>query len=68
MTSPSAHTLFSMVRELGLSHDDIPNAPLGKTFSKLYDLDRVKPLDFYVDMYRKKKAEIQKLGVDYSVL
>lgn len=48
--------------------DEIPDAPLGKTFSELYDLDRVRPLDFYVDLYREKKAEIQELGVDYTAI
>jgi methylamine--corrinoid protein Co-methyltransferase len=34
-----------VVKELvGRYADDIPNAPLGKTFSELYDLERVKPL------------------------
>jgi methylamine--corrinoid protein Co-methyltransferase len=59
----------SVVKEILARYvDDIPDAPLGKRFSELYDLDRVKPLDFYVDIYRQKKEEIAKLGIDYSLL
>jgi methylamine---corrinoid protein Co-methyltransferase len=59
----------SVVKEILARYgDDIPNAPLGKTFSELYDLERVKALDFYEEIYRQKREEIQKLGIDYSVL
>ena len=59
----------SIVKEILAKYaDDVPNAPLGKTFRELYDLDRVKPLDLYVDLYRQKKEEIGKLGIDYSVM
>ena len=59
----------SVVKEILARYgDDIPNAPLGKTFSELYDLERVRPLDEYVEIYRKKKVEISELGIDYSVL
>jgi len=59
----------SVVKEILAKYgDDIPNAPIGKTFRELYDLERVKPLDFYLDLYRKKKDEMTKLGIDYSVI
>ncbi len=48
--------------------DDIPDAPVGRTFSELYDLERVKALGFYEDMYKQKKKEIEEVGVPYSVL
>ena len=48
--------------------DDIPDAPVGQTFSELYALERVKPLGFYEDMYKQKKREIEEVGVPYSVL
>ena len=57
----------SIVKEILAKYaGDVPSAPVGRR-SDLYDLERVKPLDFYVDLYRQRKEEIGKLGIDYSV-
>lgn len=48
--------------------DGVPDAPLGKTFSEIYDLQRVKPLPEYDEMYRRMKAEVAALGIDYSLM
>jgi hypothetical protein len=66
MTRAHANSIAKEI--LARYEDEIPKAPLGRTFSELYDLDRVEPLDFYTEMYRKKKAEIQALGIDYSAI
>ncbi len=47
---------------------EIPNAPLGKRFSELYDLERVTPLKEYVEVYERIKKELSGLGLDYSRL
>ncbi len=58
-----------VVKELASRYvADIPRAPLGKTFTELYDLERVRPLDEYIDVYRKMKKKVSEAGVDYSVL
>ena len=60
----------SVVKEILARYgDEIHDAPLGKTFSELYDLDRVKPLDFYVDMYRQEEGrDPASSGIDYSAI
>ncbi len=64
MTRAQANTVVK--RLLAKYEDDVPEAPIGKTFSELYDLQRVKPLDEYMDVYQRMKAEIADLGIDYS--
>ena len=48
--------------------DEIPNAPIGKTISECYDMERVKPTSEYLDLYEKIKLEVSELGLDYSTL
>ena len=46
----------------------IPDAPLGKKFSEIYNLEKVTALDEYQNMYEAVRKELTKLGLDYSVL
>jgi methylamine--corrinoid protein Co-methyltransferase len=46
----------------------IPDAPLGKKFSEIYDLERVIPTKEYLELYEKTRKQLRKLGLDYSVL
>ena len=47
---------------------DIPNAPLGKKFSEIYDMERVTPLPEYMDVLKKIQLDLAELGLDYSML
>jgi methylamine---corrinoid protein Co-methyltransferase len=47
---------------------DIPNAPLGKKFREIYDMERVTPLPEYVEVLQKIRNNLAELGLDYSVL
>lgn len=48
--------------------DDIPNAPLGKKFSEIYDMERVAPTAEYLAILDNIRKEMTELGLDYSVL
>jgi hypothetical protein len=48
--------------------DDIPQAPLGKRFGELYDLETVTPTREYWAQYEKVRDELKELGLDYSRL
>jgi methylamine--corrinoid protein Co-methyltransferase len=59
----------SLVKKLvGKYEKQIPEAPLGKKFSEIYDLEKVKPLEDYQRMYDEIRRELSDLGLDYSVL
>ena len=47
---------------------EIPNAPLGKKFGEIYDLERVTPTEEYREVYEKIRKELMALGLDYSLL
>jgi hypothetical protein len=58
-----------MVRELlSRYEEDIPNAPLGKKFSEIYDLERVTPTEEYEELYQRMRKELANLGLNYSLL
>jgi hypothetical protein len=48
--------------------EEIPNAPLGKKFSELYDLERVAPTREYLEIHHRIRDELMGLGLDYSLL
>jgi hypothetical protein len=58
-----------LVRKLVSKYEKtIPEAPLGKKFSEIYDMERVTPLPEYQGMYDDIKEELSGLGLDYSLL
>jgi len=48
--------------------DKIREAPIGKTISECYDMERVEPTQEYLGLYDKIKKEVSSLGLDYSTL
>lgn len=46
----------------------IPEAPLGKKFSEIYDMEKVKPLSDYQRMYEDIRKELSGMGLDYGLL
>ena len=48
--------------------DEIPQAPLGRQFGDLYDLETVAPTREYRGQYEKMRKEFEQLGLDYSLL
>jgi len=46
----------------------IPNAPLGKKFSEIYDMEKVRPLPDYQRMYEDIRKELSGRGLDYGLL
>ena len=66
MTRKDANQL---VRQLVAKYEkQIPQAPLGKKFSELYDLEKVTPLPEYAALYAEVRGELAGLGLDYSLL
>ena len=58
-----------IVKEIVVRYEnDIPEAPLGKKFCEIYDMQRVTPLPEYTAVLEKIRKEMTELGVDYSVL
>jgi methylamine---corrinoid protein Co-methyltransferase len=47
---------------------EIPNAPLGKRFSEIYDLERVTPTKEYMAFYSRMRTELKDMGLDHSLL
>jgi hypothetical protein len=47
---------------------DVPEAPLGKKFSEIYDMQKVTPLPEYLELYESIRRELAELGLDYSLL
>ncbi len=55
------------VRKLAGKYEQlIPQAPLGKKFSELYNLEKVTPLPEYAKLYEEVRKELADLGLDYS--
>ncbi len=46
--------------------DQQGSAPQGKTFGELYDVEKVQPISEYLDVYKRAKEELAKLGVPYK--
>jgi hypothetical protein len=66
MTRKDADTL---VRKIAARYQkQIPDAPLGKKFSEIYDLERVRPVSDYQKMYEAIRKELSDMGLDYGVL
>lgn len=66
MTREEANTL---VKKLVSQYEkQIPEAPLGKKFSEIYDVAKVKPLSDYRKMYEDVRKELSGLGLDYTLL
>lgn len=45
--------------------NQIADAPKGKPFQECYDVRKVRPMPWYLDMYRKVKGELTQLGVEF---
>lgn len=46
--------------------DNLKSAPVGETFLELYDLKKIQPKESYLDLYKKVKDELAKLGVPFK--
>jgi hypothetical protein len=58
-----------LVKELLSRYEnEIPDAPLGKKFSELYDLEKVTPTEEYLAVYQKIRKELKDIGLDYNLL
>jgi methylamine--corrinoid protein Co-methyltransferase len=44
---------------------EISKAPIGKTISECYDMERVEPTKEYLDLYEKVKKEVASYGLKY---
>ncbi|WP_445476043.1 monomethylamine:corrinoid methyltransferase [Methanococcoides methylutens] len=42
------------------------NAPKGKKFQEIYDLEKVRPSQEYVDLWAKSKAKLSDLGMEFE--
>ncbi len=42
----------------------IPEAPIGKTFSECYQMDKLKPNDEYESLWEEKKKELREIGLE----
>jgi methylamine--corrinoid protein Co-methyltransferase len=59
----------ALVRKLVSKYEkDIPQAPLGRKFSEIYDMEKVKPLPDYEALYEDVREELSGLGLDYGLL
>ncbi|MBT4398674.1 MAG: monomethylamine:corrinoid methyltransferase, partial [Bacteroidetes bacterium] len=66
MTRSDVNTMVKKI--VAIYEKDIPNAPLGKKFNEIYDMERVTPLPEYLDVLNKVRKNLAELGLDYSVL
>ena len=58
-----------LVRKLvGKYEQQVPEAPLGKKFSEIYDVQKVTPSPEYAALYGQVRTELAELGLDYSLL
>ncbi len=48
--------------------DEISQAPMGKTISECYDMERVEPTQEYLELYERVRKEVSSLGLDYGTL
>ena len=66
MTRKEANRLVKKL--VALYEKQIPEAPLGKKFSEIYDVDAVKPNLEYRTMYESMRGELSTMGLDYTLL
>ena len=73
--SEMAHGVLGMTRAKGNEivkkllakyENDIPNAPKGKTYEQCWDMKTKQPIAEYKQMYKKIKAELAQLGVQFK--
>jgi methylamine--corrinoid protein Co-methyltransferase len=73
--SEMAHGVLGMTRAKGNEivkkllakyEDNIPNAPKGKTYEQCWDMKTKQPIAEYKQMYKKIKAELAELGVQFK--
>jgi methylamine--corrinoid protein Co-methyltransferase len=58
-----------LVKKLVSKYEEkIPEAPLGKKFSEIYDMEKVEPLSDYQRMYEDIRKELSAIGLDYTLL
>jgi len=43
----------------------IADAPMGKPFQECYDVKKVRPQGWYLDMYKRVRDELHELGVEF---
>lgn len=63
MTREKANEIVNKL--LNKYENDIPTAPEGKPFQKLYDMKELMPTQEYLDQYYKVKEDIAKMGIDF---
>ena len=63
MTREEANEIVNKL--LNKYENDIPTAPEGKPFQKLYDMKELVPTQEYLDQYYKLKEDIAKMGIDF---
>jgi hypothetical protein len=66
MSRKDANELVKKI--LAKYEDKISDAPIGKTISECYDMERVEPTQEYLDLYEKIKKDVSSMGLDYSTL
>ncbi|MFC1751016.1 monomethylamine:corrinoid methyltransferase [Pseudomonadota bacterium] len=73
--SEIAHGVIGMSRSQGNEivtqllaryEDDIPNAPKGKTYEQCWDMKTKQPIQEYLQLYQRIKAELAELGVGFK--
>jgi len=63
MTREQANELVNRV--LAQYEKDVPTAPEGKSFQKLYNMKTLEPKPEFLDQYKKVKEEIANLGIEF---
>ncbi len=63
MTRKTANTVVKTLLEK--YEKDIPDAPIGKTFGEMYDVDRAVPEKKAIDQYKETVNELKDLGVPF---
>jgi methylamine--corrinoid protein Co-methyltransferase len=59
----------ALVKKLVSKYEkNIPEAPLGRKFSEIYDMEKVKPLPDYEALYEDVREELSGMGLDYGLL
>jgi methylamine--corrinoid protein Co-methyltransferase len=73
--SEIAHGVIGMTRSQGNEivkqllakyEDDIPNAPKGNTYEQCWDMKTKQPIQDYLKLYQRLKAELAELGVRFK--
>jgi hypothetical protein len=68
MGMPRSEANTFVKRLLAKYEKEISNAPLGKRFGEIYDLERVTPTNEYMVFYDRIRTELKDMGLDYSRL